>query len=201
MKRKRHRQKKKHQIQLKKYGTELCTSPGNDSGYTSTPAVAEKEGGDKQFQETNLSMNNHEETLSTDDSDSLPADWEGKALMQEAEQIRQRLADKEADLMRKYGDYVDSEPAFVFRNKKPYIPTTVGGIDRKVVEVEMNKLLCNERKALEQAMIYRDKCTTLKEKCRQLETEKEGVRFFWRNKLMEGQTHAAKMLKAAITIK
>ena len=97
-----------------------------------------------QFPEADLSINDHIETLSTDDSDSLPTNIERKALVQEAEQLRQLQANKEADLRRKYGGFVDSEPAFVFRNKSPYIPPTVVGIDRKVVEAGMNKLLYNE---------------------------------------------------------
>lgn len=52
-----------------------------------------------------------------------------------------------------------------------------------------------EKKAVEQARIYRDKCTQLQAKYRRLEQEKEALRYCWRNTLLEGETRAAKMLR------
>ena len=60
-----------------------------------------------------------------DDSDSLPTNIERKALVQEAEQLRQLQANKEVDLR----SFIDSERSFVFHNKGPFIPPTVVGID------------------------------------------------------------------------
>lgn len=113
----------------------------------------------------------------------------------EAAQIRQQQSTKEAELGRKYSTYIDSEPAFLFGHEKIEIPAGVEGVDRVFIRNKMNCLLYNERKANEQAALYRDKCTELREKCRALETEKEAVRYFWRNKVLEGQTRSALRLK------
>lgn len=52
-----------------------------------------------------------------------------------------------------------------------------------------------------QARFFRDRCEQLNQKIRQLETEKEGVRYFWRNKVLEGNTRAGEILKRAINPK
>ena len=71
-------------------------------------------------------------------------------------------------------------------------------MDRLLIKSKMNNLVCKERRALQQAVLFGDKCTELEEKCRVLETKKEAVRYFWRNKLVEGQSHAARMVKECL---
>lgn len=105
---------------------------------------------------------------------------------------------KEAELTNRYSAFVDTEPAFPFNPTKLDIPSTVEGVDRLLIKNKMNNLVYNERKALEQAVIFRDKCTELEQKCRKLETEKEAVRYFWRNTLVEGQSRAARMVKECL---
>ena len=72
----------------------------------------------------------------------------------------------------------------MFGQEKIEIPRTVNGVDRVFIKNKIDRVLYNERKANEQAAIYRDKCTELEEKCRQLEREKEADTFggtrFWR---------------------
>ena len=55
-----------------------------------------------------------------------------------------------------------------------------------------------ENRALLNARICRDQCCNLKKRIRQLEEEKECVRYFWRNKVLEGQSRAGKMLKLSL---
>ena len=117
---------------------------------------------------------------------------------EEAVELRRVQALKEAELSRKYSTFVDSEPSFVFNPTTSSIPKTIEGVDRILIESKINNILYNEKKALEQAALYRDKCTELEQKCRELQTEKEAVRYFWRNKLLEGQSHAAQMLKKSL---
>ena len=70
-------------------------------------------------------------------------------------------------------------------------PKNVAGIDRVLINTNIQQ---NERKAVEHAILLRNKCTELEQKCRDMETEKEAVRFFWRDKLLEGQSRAARIL-------
>lgn len=93
---------------------------------------------------------------------------------------------------------MDTEPAFVFNPTKLDIPKNIEGVDRLLIKSKINNLVYNEKRALQQATLYRDKCTELEQKCRELQTEKESVRYFWRNKLVEGQSRAARMLKECL---
>ena len=115
----------------------------------------------------------------------------------EAVELRRVQALKEAELSRKYSTFVDSEPSFVFNPTTSSIPKTIEGVDRILIESKINNILYNEKKALEQAALYRDKCTELEQKCKELQTE-EAVCYFWWNKLLEGQSHAAQMLKKSL---
>lgn len=62
----------------------------------------------------------------------------------------------------------------------------------------MKNLLYKEEKAIQVAAVYRDKYTKLEQRNRDLETEKEALRHFWRNELIEGHTRAARMLKLSL---
>ena len=65
---------------------------------------------------------------------------------------------------------------------------------------EMNDMLQSENTALQTARLYCDRCTELKQRIRELETE-EGVRCFWRNKLLEGQSRGRNMVKLSLNNK
>lgn len=117
-------------------------------------------------------------------SDSFPGNPDWAILQVEDSEIQQQQCAKEAELSRKYSSYINSEPAFLFSHEKIEIPRTVNAIDRVFIKGKKNHILYKERKAIEQAAIYRDKCTELREKCREL----EAVRYFWRNRVLEGQT-------------
>ena len=66
-----------------------------------------------------------------------------------------------------------------------------------IVIGQLNDMLKLENKALFYARFYRDLCADLQQRCRQLENEKEKVRYFWRNKVLEGQTRSGKILLMA----
>ena len=53
--------------------------------------------------------------------------------------------------------------------------------------------------ALQSARIYRDKCAELEQRCRDLESEKEAVRYFWRSQVLEGKTRAVKILMQSLS--
>jgi hypothetical protein len=136
--------------------------------------------------------------VSDTSSNSFPRNSEWIHLESENIQLRHERILKEAELAEKYSTFVDTEPAFPFNPTKCDIPNTVGGVDRLLIKSKMNNLVYKERKALQQAVLFRDKCTELEQKCRELQTEKEAVRYFWRNKLVEGQSRAAQMVKECL---
>ena len=88
-------------------------------------------------------------------SDSFPENSDWAVLQVEAAEIRQQQHAKEAELSRKYSSYIDSEPAFLFSHEKIEIPRTVNTIDRVFIKDKMNHILYKERKATEQAAMYR----------------------------------------------
>lgn len=63
----------------------------------------------------------------------------------------------------------------------------------------MKEMLQCENEALFKARFFRDRCESLEQKIRQLQTEKEGVRYFWRNRVLEGYSHGGQLLKLAIS--
>ena len=65
------------------------------------------------------------------------------------------------------------------------------GIDRVLLETEIKTLIYNESKAIEQARLYRNE---LNQQCKELESEKEAVRYFW----IEGHSRSATMLRKSL---
>jgi len=82
----------------------------------------------------------------------------------------------------KYGDFCDKELSSSDDPCNLTIPKSLSGIDRVVVTSQLVDMLNKENNALFYARFYRDRCTELEQHCRQLENEKEGVRYFWRIK-------------------
>lgn len=112
--------------------------------------------------------------------------------------IRHEQAEKEAELKKKYGAYVDSEICLL-NGKMPKLPGSLSDIQRVEVVALVKDLCERENKATRNARLYRDKCTQLKHRCRELEEEKEGVRYFWRNQIMEGQSRSGMLVKLAVS--
>ena len=79
------------------------------------------------------------------------------------------------------------------------VQNNINGIDRVLIKAKFDNLVYNEKKAMQTATHFCDKCTMLEQKCRHLETDKKAVRYFWRNKLIEGQARAAKMLRSSLS--
>ena len=118
-------------------------------------------------------------------------------LLDEAERFRQKQLEKEAELKHKYGDYHDMDNSFPDDSPHFSIPNSLSGIDRVVVGSQLADMLKKENHALFYARFYRDRCTELEQCCRQLKTEQECIRYFWRNKVLESQSRGGKMLMMA----
>lgn len=134
-------------------------------------------------------------TCSGSSSTSLPGDHIHDILLEEAERARESKAEKEEALRQRYSTFEDEEPSFPNDNR--ILPDTITDIDKVAIRCQMLELLERENTALQSARIYRDECTRLKQRCRELETEKEGIRYFWRNKVFEGQSRGGYLLRLA----
>jgi hypothetical protein len=119
-------------------------------------------------------------------------------LLDEAERFRQQQSIKRAELDQAYGTFRDESPCFPDDRRHLTIPKNINGIDRVFITEQLKDMLKQENKALFYARFYRDRCSDLEHRCRQLENEKEGVRHFWRNKVVESQSRSGKMLLMAI---
>ena len=136
------------------------------------------------------------ENDSNDSSSVFSERWQ--VFMDEAANFRQVQAEKKAKLDEKFETFVDQSPSFPKDNRKIIVPDSLNGIDRVEVSHQMKEMLQNENQALFQARFFRDRCESLEQKIRQLQTEKEGVRYFWRNRVLEGHSRAGQILKLAI---
>lgn len=92
---------------------------------------------------------------------------------------------------------MDKSPCFPNDERKVTLPDTLSGIDRVELSAQISDVIKKENEALSQARFYRDWCVELQKRIRELENEKEGIRFFWRNQIVEGQSRAGRMLKLA----
>lgn len=123
-------------------------------------------------------------------------------LLDEAERFREGLSKKEAMLNAKYGAFYDNELSFPEDTRPNFtLPDSLLGIDRVTVSSLLQEMLTKKNRAMFHAHFHRDRCIELKQRCRQLENEKEGVRYFWRNKIkfFESQSRGGKMLTMAKT--
>ena len=118
-------------------------------------------------------------------------------LLDEAERFREGQSRKQAVLATKYSAFVDNEHSFPDDARQLAIPESLSGIDRVVVTGQLQDMLKKENEALFHARFYRDRCTYLEQRCRQLENDKEGIRYFWRNQVLESQSRGGKMLMMA----
>lgn len=203
--------KKKELIRSQKTGP-MVTSPGNDSGYSASPrdnvtclpsqvqadCTSPSSPSARSDPPPPLQAGSISPAFSSASTDSLPRNHDWDILETEAAQMIAFQAEKDAELRNKYATYVDSSPVFPYNNRQINIPKTVTGVDRVLIETEMKSLIYSEMKAIEQARLYRDKCDELNHQCDKLESEKEAVRYFWRNKLIEGRTRSAVMLRKAL---
>ena len=92
----------------------------------------------------------------------------------------------------------DNAESFPSDQRTLEIPTNMDRFDRISVMAQMQDMLARENTALQSARIYRDRCTDKKYIIRELEEEKEVVRYFWRNKVFEGNSRGGKMVMMAI---
>ena len=120
-------------------------------------------------------------------------------LLDEAERFRLYLSKKKAN--NKYGGFHDEELSFSDDNLNFTLPKSLSGIDRESICLQSTSRDAEEGEPcpIFHARFYRDSCTELEQHCRQLKNEKEGVRYFWQNKVtvLESQSRGDKILMIA----
>ena len=99
-------------------------------------------------------------------------------LMDQAELSRILQENKRIELENQYGNFVDESPSFPVDERKVILPDSLRGLDRVEVGAQISDILKKENKALSQARFFRNCCAHLKMRIRELENEKEGIRFF-----------------------
>ena len=63
----------------------------------------------------------------------------------------------------------------------------------------MADLFHGKNQAIVDARLLRGKCEQLVRDCQKLEVEKDTVRYFWRTKVLEGQSRGGQMLMQSLT--
>ena len=119
------------------------------------------------------------------------------AMMEKAAEERDAKLQKQATVMKKYSYFANNAESFPLDQRTLEIPRNRDRFDRVSVMAQMQDMLARENTALQSARIYRNRFTDLKKRIRELEEEREGFRYFWRNKVLEGNSRG-KMVMMAI---
>lgn len=111
-----------------------------------------------------------------------------------------------------YGEYIDAQPCFPpsYTVSKIQLPNYLDNIDKIDIKAKMTELEMSRESAKEIARHYRDRCSELQIKVKKLESknltiqaqglrEKQQVRHFWRNQILEGQSRSGRILKMALS--
>ena len=124
---------------------------------------------------------------------------------EEAAVMRQTRANKEILHKRSYGSYTDSSPAVM---QDAISQTAVKAIerlppiDRVAVKSYIGGIRSNERCAVQTARQFRSHASELKKELLDHKAaahqEKESVRYFWRQQLLEGCSRSGQMVRKAL---
>ena len=149
--------------------------------------------------ECGVSLEQREQISPQSESEySLPGEHRFDTDIEEEKQIRAAKAQKEAILGKKYSQYHDPFESFVDDTRPLVSPDNLDTFVRIPIMCQLQDMRERENRALLSARLYRDQCCRLRQHIRQLEEEKEGVRYFWRNRVLEGQSRGGKMLKLSL---
>lgn len=132
----------------------------------------------------------------------------------ETRQLCEEILTKEKKMDEMYGDYVDNEPCLPQNNDEPEIqfPDYMNVMDKISIKSKILELASKEERAKEMVRFYRDRCSDLKCKILQIESEKmqlklqtahekNQIRHFWRNKVIEGQSRSGRILRLGLDIR
>ena len=145
-----------------------------------------------------------ESFYSAESSDEDDHRWDESK--EENAQMRRAARKKQESLARTYGSHIDHSPLIV--ESKALLPKAIqklSPVDRITIRMYIGNLKEKEKQAIELAQIYRHRTEELKQTCLELQSsahkEREGVRYFWRQQILEGSTRSGRMVREAITKK
>ena len=141
-------------------------------------------------------------------------DKKEQRINKEAKRIRLEDLRKEKEKNNLYGGYNDPKPCFPLtdsRHVEIELHTNLNAMDKIVLKSKMMEIKSSEERAKEIARYYRDRCTDLKTKVAQLNSEKlqiklqathekNQIRYFWRNKIIEGQSRSGRILQNGLNL-
>ena len=145
--------------------------------------------------------NQDENFYSAESSDEDDLRW--KDLREEHAKMRKSAKEKQLLLARSFGSYTDSSPAILESSASlPNAIAKLSPLSRTTVRAYISDLKERERVAINAARIYRSCTEELKRKCMEVHCsalkEREGVRYFWRQQILEGSTRSGCIVRAAI---
>ena len=137
-------------------------------------------------------------------SDEFPGDWRFDDLLVEDQLVRDKVHEEWMAMKSKYSWYTDSSPSFKDpKVKEPLLKTSsISALDKVALTVYHNRLKKEINQAVSGERHYRDAYGKLKIEYKKLEAkaleEKETVRYFWRNEIIESQSRAGKLVHLAL---
>ena len=150
----------------------------------------------------------HCHTLEVEESES---DNHWQAFEKEEEEMREKDGYIEKTLEDAYGEYIDLEPSFPLCREVSTVqlPSYLNVMDRVNIKAKMLELEAARENAKEIAGHYRDRCSELKiqlqeQQARTLQIysqglrDKQKVRQFWRNEILEEKSRSGRILKSAL---
>ena len=132
----------------------------------------------------------------------------------EAKRIRSEDLCKEKEKNSLYSEYNDPEPCFPLTDNshtEMKFHTNLNVMDKILLNSKIVEIKSSEERAKEIARYYRDRCTSLKTKIALLNSEKSQIklqaiheknqiRYFWRNKIIEGQSRSGRILRNGLNL-
>ena len=127
---------------------------------------------------------------------------------EEAAMIRGRQASEAILLKQSYGLYTDSSPAIV-QETVPHIAINaiekLSPVDRSAVKSYIGDLTSNEHAAIQTARQFRRQASKIEQEYLAYRAtahqEKESIRYFWRQQLLEGCSRSGQIVRKALTTK
>lgn len=103
------------------------------------------------------------------------------------------------DVKRKFLFYEQQAMEYFEDQKKNIVlPDSIQNSDREHILSHISSLQCSRKQARLRCQMLLRKCDILEKRCWQLKEEKELVRYFWKNKVLEGQTRGGRILMTAL---
>lgn len=86
-----------------------------------------------------------------------------------------------------------------FENQKMItLPDNMDSAEKKRILSHISDIQCSKKRVYLRSQMLARKCDILERQCVQLRKEKELVRCFWKNKVLDGHTRAGQILMSSL---